>query len=74
MVDQRQRSLILLARIQAVLGGLVALVMFTYLGLKVGLLASPSVTLASAVLGTVSVVYFLTFHQLIGRKIVRHTR
>jgi PAS domain S-box-containing protein len=67
-VEQRERSLILLARVQAALGGVVAVVIFALYGLKSNLLANSSSTLPIAIMGALALVYYATFHQVIGRR------
>ncbi|HSX01425.1 MAG TPA: histidine kinase dimerization/phospho-acceptor domain-containing protein, partial [Candidatus Saccharimonas sp.] len=68
MEQQRERSLILLARIQAVIGLGLGVVVFALYGLKSSLLAHTSATFTIAILGTAAVVYFGTLHQVIGRR------
>ncbi len=67
-MEQRDRSLILLARIQAIIGACIAVGIFALYGLKPGLLANTSTSLTAAILGALGVVYFLTFHQVVGRR------
>jgi PAS domain S-box-containing protein len=67
MVDQQERSLVLLARVQAGLGGLLAVTIFALYGLKPSLLAGASSALVTAILGVTGLVYYLTFHQVLGR-------
>jgi len=68
MVEQRQRSLTLLARLQAAIGGLIMVTIFTLYGLKPSLLGDASSTMAAAIMGALGLIYFLTFHQVIGRR------
>jgi PAS domain S-box-containing protein len=68
MPDQRLRSLKILARVQAVVGGLIAAVIFALYGLSPQTLSDTSVSLTAAILGAIGLVYFLTLHQVLGRK------
>jgi PAS domain S-box-containing protein len=68
MLDQRSRSLKVLARVQAIVSGLIAIVIFTYYGLSPSSLQDTSVSLTAAILGVVGVVYFATVHQVLARK------
>ncbi|HSX02452.1 MAG TPA: ATP-binding protein [Candidatus Saccharimonadia bacterium] len=67
MVEQRERSLILLARIQAAVGGLVAVAVFGLYALRPAELGDATTTLTTAILGMAGLVYFLTIHQVLGR-------
>lgn len=67
MLDQRSRSLKILAGLQAILGGLVAIVIFALAGLGHHALPDAGTSLTSAILGTLGLIYFLTLHQLISR-------
>jgi PAS domain S-box-containing protein len=67
MLDQQTRSLKILARIQAIASGLIAVTVFAIYGMKPGLLTDTSISLAAAILGTVGVIYFLTFHQVLAK-------
>lgn len=67
MVDQRQRSLILLGRVQAILGGCIAVIIFAIYGLAPSLLANLQIALSTAILGVAGVVYFFTLHQMLSR-------
>jgi PAS domain S-box-containing protein len=58
----------MLARVQAAVGGLIAVTVFALYGLRPSLLADTSTTLTTAILGALGLVYFLTFHQVIGRR------
>ena len=68
MPDQRSRSLSVLARVQAILSGLIAVAIFAVYGVQPGLLTQPTTSLAAAILGTIGAVYFLTVHQILARK------
>jgi PAS domain S-box-containing protein len=68
MLDQRSRSLIVLARIQAALGASVAVVIFALYRLAPSLLSDQSLSLTAAVLGVIVAVYFLTLHQILQHK------
>ena len=68
MVDQREHSLILLGRVQAILGGCIAVIIFAIYGLAPNLLANLQIALSTAILGVAGVVYFLTLHQMLARK------
>ena len=67
MPDQRTRSLNILARVQAVISGLVAVSIFAIYGVQPELLTQTTTSLAAAILGTIGAVYFLTLHQIWGR-------
>jgi len=68
MLDQRNRSLILLSRVQAALSGLIAVVIFGIYGLSPDTIANMGASMANAVLGAVAVAYYISLHQIIGRK------
>ncbi len=68
MPDQRLRSLKILAAVQAVVGGLIAVAIFALYGTRPDMLSDTGVSLTAAILGTVGLVYFLTLHQLLARK------
>jgi PAS domain S-box-containing protein len=68
MVEQRERSLILLARVQAALNGLIVVGIFALYGLSPAALTGASGTLAIAIIGAIGLIYYLTFHQVIGRR------
>jgi PAS domain S-box-containing protein len=68
MPDQRLRSLKILARVQAVASGLIAVVIFALYGLRPSTLADVNISLTAAILGTAGVIYFLTIHQVLARK------
>lgn len=67
MAEQRERSLILLARVQAILGGLIALIIFATYALQPSLLSNLQIALSTAILGVAGVVYYLTLHQMLAR-------
>jgi len=67
MPDQQTRSLKILARVQAMVSGLIAIGIFAIYGFKPALLPDTSISLAAAILGTLGVVYFLTLHQVLAR-------
>jgi PAS domain S-box-containing protein len=67
MPDQQTRSLKILARIQAMVSGLIAVGIFAIYGFKPALLNDTSISLAAAILGTLGVVYFLTLHLVLAR-------
>jgi PAS domain S-box-containing protein len=68
MPDQRARSLTILALLQAILGALVAIIVFALYGLSPGLLGNASLTLTAAVLGAAVAIYFATLHQIFKKK------
>ncbi len=68
MVESRTRSLILLARIQAALGGLLTAIVVVVYSLYPDLLVGASTSLAIALLGSAGLIYFATLHQVIGRR------
>lgn len=68
MLDQRSRSLIILARLQAVAGAAVAVGVFTMYSVLPDSLPDATLSLTAAILGTIAAVYFLTIHQVLGRK------
>lgn len=67
MPDQRLRSLKILARVQAVASGLIAVVIFALYGLRPSTLSDVNISLTAAILGTAGVIYFLTLHQVLAR-------
>lgn len=67
MTDQRSRSLTILARVQAVISGLVAVAIFAIYGARPELLTQTSTSLAAAILGTIGAVYYLTLYQIWAR-------
>ena len=68
MAEKIIRNYIILSRVEATIGGLIALVIFAMYGLKPSLLQDTSVTLVAAFMGVVVVVYYATIHQFISRK------
>jgi PAS domain S-box-containing protein len=68
MPDQRSRSLKILAIVQAAIGGLVAIAVFGLYGMSPSMLDNVGMSMAAAVLGTISVIYFLSLHQVLARK------
>jgi PAS domain S-box-containing protein len=68
MPDQRTRSLKILAVVQAVTSGLIAVVVFARYGLNLNSIAETNITLGAAILGTLGLIYFLTLHQILSRK------
>ncbi len=67
MLDQRTRSLSILARLQAAIGAAVAIVIFAIYGLKPALLSDISLSLSAAILGAIAAVYFVTLHLVLKR-------
>jgi PAS domain S-box-containing protein len=67
MPDQRLRSLKILARVQAIVGGLIAIVIFALYGFRPSTLSDINVSLTAAILGTIGAVYYLTLHQVLAR-------
>jgi PAS domain S-box-containing protein len=65
--DQRSRSLKILAAVQAIISGLVAVVIFARLGFSVTDPSSVNTSFAAGILGTLGLVYFLTLHQVLSR-------
>ncbi|HEX3082813.1 MAG TPA: hypothetical protein VHQ86_06245, partial [Candidatus Saccharimonadia bacterium] len=65
MLDQRTRSLTILARILAVTGALIAVTVFGMYGFKPSLLPDTSISLTAAILGALAAVYFVTIHQVL---------
>lgn len=68
MLDQRTRSLILLSRVQAALSGLIALIIFAVYGISPDTITNLGASMTNAVLGAVGVAYFISLHQIIGRR------
>ena len=68
MLDQRSRSLIILARLQAVAGAAVALAVFAMYAVLPESVPDATLSLTAAILGAIAAVYFLTLHQVLGRK------
>jgi two-component system, OmpR family, sensor histidine kinase VicK len=67
MPDQRTRSLKILAMVQAVVSGLVAVVIFAFFGLNRSAIGQTNTLMTAAILGTVGVVFYLTLHQLLSK-------
>jgi PAS domain S-box-containing protein len=67
-LDQQQPSYVILARIEAAIGAIVCFGVFALYGLNVNRLLSPTASLTSATLGLVAVIYYLTIHQVLGKK------
>jgi PAS domain S-box-containing protein len=67
MPEQRLRSLKILARVQALVSGLIAVVIFALYGLKPSTLSDINLSLTAAILGTIGAVYYLTLHQVLAR-------
>ena len=68
MLDQRTRSLILLSRVQAALSGLISVIIFAVYGISPDTITNLGASMVNAVLGAVGVAYFISLHQIIGRK------
>jgi PAS domain S-box-containing protein len=68
MLDQRNRSLILLSRVQAALSGLIAVIIFAVYGISPEAISNTGASMTNAVLGAIAVAYFISLHQIIGRK------
>lgn len=66
--DQSQRSYIILARAQAALGLVIALVIGTLYGINHHLPGTASVSLGLAILGLVGAVYYVSLHQLLRKR------
>jgi PAS domain S-box-containing protein len=66
MVDQRARSLTILARLQAVLGATISASIFAAYTFSSVAIADNILLLAAAVLGALCAVYYLTLHQVLG--------
>ncbi len=65
MTDQRLRSLTTLARLQAVLGAGLAIVVFALYFIEPATLANVTLSLTAAILGAVSAAYYVTIHQVL---------
>ncbi len=65
--QQRQYSLTILARVQAALGGLIALVIFAFYTVNPSALNDIGLSLASAILGIAALIYFVTLHLILAR-------
>ena len=68
MLDQRNRSLILLSRVQAALSGLIAVIIFAAYGINPDILSNMGASMTNAVLGAFGVAYYISLHQIIGRR------
>jgi PAS domain S-box-containing protein len=67
MAEKILRSYIILSRVEACIGGLIAVVIFALYGIKPSLLQDTGASLTAAVIGVAIVVYFLTIHQFLSR-------
>lgn len=65
MLDQRARSLTILARLQAAIGAATAVVVFALYGLDPSRLPDTTLSLTAAILGAIAAVYFLTLHLVL---------
>jgi PAS domain S-box-containing protein len=68
MAEKILRSYIILSRVEATIGGLIAVIIFAMYGLKPSLLQDTGVSLVAAFMGVVVVVYYATIHQFVSRK------
>lgn len=68
MPDETARNYRILAAVEGIAGGLCATVVFALYGLDTGLMSSAPATLPAALIGTLSLVYFLSVHQFLSRK------
>lgn len=68
MLDHRHRSLILLSRVQAALSGSIAIIIFAIYGINPEIISNMGATMVNAVLGAIGLAYFVSLHQIIGRK------
>ena len=68
MAEKIIRSYIILSRVEATIGGLIAVVIFSMYGIRPSLLQDTGVSLAAAFMGVVVVVYYATIHQFLSRK------
>ncbi len=68
MLDQRTRSLIILARLEAAIGGAIAIAVFAFYALAPNLLLDTSLSLAAAILGAIAAVYFVTLHLVLRHR------
>jgi PAS domain S-box-containing protein len=66
-MPDRTRSLRILAIIQAVASCLIAAVIFVLYGIRPSALNDTNLSLASAILGLIAVVYFVTLHQVLAK-------
>ena len=67
MLDQRARSLMILARLQAMIGAGIAVIVFALYGLAPNVLGDSALAITSAVLGAITAVYFVTLHLVLRR-------
>lgn len=68
MPDQRVRSLTSLALLQAILGAMVAVVVFALNGTAPTLIGNTSLAIAAAIIGAATAVFFATLHQVLKHK------
>ncbi|MDB5178877.1 MAG: hypothetical protein JWN01_820 [Patescibacteria group bacterium] len=68
MSDQRLRSLKTLGIIQAAMGGVIAVVIFSIYGISPHILTNTGLSLAAAIMGAIGAVYYLTLHQILSRQ------
>ena len=68
-MDQKLRSYIILARVEAAFGLIAALGIFAAYTLWPNLLNDTGASLAAATIGAAAAVYYLTIHQFLGRKL-----
>ena len=62
MLDQRTRSFTILARVLAAIGATIAIVVFAVYGFAPSKIPDSTLSLATAILGAIAAVYFLTLH------------
>lgn len=67
-MDQKLHSYVILVRVQAAFGLLVALGVFAAYALMPSLLSDTGASFAAAILGVVAAVYYATIHQFVGRR------
>ncbi len=67
MAEKILRSYIILSRLEALVGGLIAVIIFALYGIRPSLLSDTGVSLTAAYMGVVVVVYYSTIHQILGR-------
>jgi PAS domain S-box-containing protein len=68
LLDQQQRSYVILARVEGAISVLIFLAVLTVYLVSPGLLLNPGISFTSAILGTATAVYYVTLHQIIGPK------
>ena len=61
-----QRNLVILARIEAALGAILAVGVFVLMSVSPTAVLSPGIALGAAVLGSVATTYFLTLHPIVA--------